>query len=159
MGLDMYLHRKTGVMKELQHDDIYRPEGTYTFRGYDWGSDEPPPDWHDGVTEVAYWRKANQIHAWFVEHCQGGVDECQMTPIDMEQIKALYDLCSNLLANRDPGEAAALLPPVGGFFFGSTDIDEYYWSDLEATVDQLRPLVENPPTPTNPYSLVYHSSW
>ena len=26
---------------------------------------------------VAYWRKANAIHSWFVENCQDGVDECQ----------------------------------------------------------------------------------
>ena len=25
---------------------------------------------------LAYWRKANQVHAWFVEQVQGGKDDC-----------------------------------------------------------------------------------
>jgi len=33
-----------------------------------------------------------------------------------------------------------LLPPSEGFFFGSSDIDDYYWQDLEYTVEQLKDI-------------------
>lgn len=160
MGLDMYMYRKDGVMKRLTDEDIYRSEEECAaFRDMPW--DQRPKDYfyQDGAEQCAYWRKENAIHAWFVDHCQGGVDECQLTPLDMEQVKALFDLCEKLLANRNRAEAFAALPPRTGFFFGGTDVDEWYWRGLEGTVEQLRPLVENPPTPASPYSLAYQSSW
>jgi hypothetical protein len=47
---------------------------------------------------VAYWRKANAIHKWFVEECQGGVDECQMSdPISREKLTELRDLAQAVL--------------------------------------------------------------
>ena len=33
-------------------------------------------------TEAGYWRKANQIHGWFVNKCQDGVDDCQLTQLE-----------------------------------------------------------------------------
>ena len=44
--------------------------------------------------EFAYWRKFNALHAWFVKHCQNGVDQClpsrQITKDDFKAL--LYDL-------------------------------------------------------------------
>ena len=34
-----------------------------------------------------------------------------------------------------------LLPSQGGFFFGSTEYDEYYMQDIENTIEQLEPLL------------------
>jgi len=46
------------------------------------------------ITErVGYWRKANQIHAWFVHNVQGGRDECQESEVSREQLGELLDLC------------------------------------------------------------------
>ena len=30
---------------------------------------------------IAYWRKANAIHGWFVAECADGVDESQQIPV------------------------------------------------------------------------------
>lgn len=105
----------------------------------------------DGEREVAYWRKANQIHSWFVDNVQGGVDECQESPVTRAQLETLRQLCMEALDTKNPN----LLAPRAGFFFGSTEIDEYYWEDLRDTIDQLDKVLALPEY----IDLVYQSSW
>jgi hypothetical protein len=104
--------------------------------------------------QSAYWRKANHIHAWFVDNVQGGVDDCDGYPVSLEQLAGLVTTCERVLA--DHSRAAELLPPRSGFFFGSTDFDEWYFKDLEDTIRQLKPLLE-PGTGCTEY--MYQSSW
>lgn len=84
---------------------------------------------------VAYWRKANAIHRYFVENCADGVDNCQPVYVDGSQIEELVNLCKEVLA--DHSKASELLPTQEGFFFGSTEYDEWYFKDLEKTVKML----------------------
>jgi hypothetical protein len=53
-----------------------------------------------------------------------------------------------------------LLPPTSGFFFGSTNIDEYYWQDIEETHKQLTELLDEI-TEENKwnYCIEYQASW
>lgn len=88
-----------------------------------------------GDFEAAYWRKANQIHDWFVQNVQDGVDECDEYLVTREQLMSLVETCQKVLADRDLAEE--LLPTTSGFFFGSTDYDQYYFEDLEATVEKI----------------------
>lgn len=90
---------------------------------------------------AAYWRKANAIHKWFVDNVQGGNDQCQLSYVSREQLQKLYNLCSEVLA--DKSLAATKLPPQSGFFFGSTEISDWYWSDIQYTVEQLKNLLDN----------------
>ena len=106
--------------------------------------------------EVAYWRKANQIHRWFVENVQEGNDDCGNYYVERDQLVQLRDLCDSLLANRDNKEALEKLPPRSGFFFGGTEVDEYYWSDLESTVEQINRALADVSEKAEFY---YHSSW
>lgn len=55
---------------------------------------------------VGYWRKANQIHSWFVRECQGGVDECQPTEVEIDKLKELRAVCLQVLSSTQlvPGE-------------------------------------------------------
>lgn len=138
MGLDMYLTRRTYV-KNWEHRD---PEERHTVT-YDgplaYAIDASRVS--ELVEDVAYWRKSNQIHHWFVENCQEGVDDCRETLVTGDQLRGLYHLCTKLLANRDYDEAQEVLPSQSGFFFGSTDDEDWYWDDLEQTVEQLRPFL------------------
>ena len=68
------------------------------------------------------------------------------------QLKELVDICKKVL--DDHSLAEELLPTEEGFFFGSTDYDEYYYKDLEETVEMLEPLLEDE---VGEYS--YCSSW
>jgi hypothetical protein len=107
---------------------------------------------------VGYWRKTNQVHAWFVEQCQDGVDECQISDaIDPSKLLELKELCEKVLA--DHSLADALLPTRPGFFFGDTAYDEWYFSDLKETVELLERVLTNPAARRDDVTFHYHSSW
>lgn len=107
--------------------------------------------------EIMYWRKANAIHDWFVRVVQDGVDECQNHFVTEQQLIDLRDLVTLVLDSKDPALAEVNLAPATGFFFGPTDIDEYYWSYLERTVEQLNWILQN--TNFDEYYVIYCSSW
>ena len=49
------------------------------------------------LTEVAYWRKANAIHGWFVNNVQNGVDKCQKSPVTRQQLNELLSVCHEVI--------------------------------------------------------------
>lgn len=103
--------------------------------------------------EVCYWRKVNAVHQWFVDNCQGGEDDCRQSHVSREQLENLLQGCKDVLANRD--KADEILPTASGFFFGSTEYDEYYFNDIEDTVNQL----ENVLKLDDEWDFYYQSSW
>ena len=107
---------------------------------------------HVEVT-CAYWRKANQIHKWFVDNVQGGNDNCGEYYVNQTKLVELLNLVNKALAERNPN----LLPPQEGFFFGGTDIDEWYWNDLKNTKDKLERIFALPDM--SKLSFYYTSSW
>jgi hypothetical protein len=102
-----------------------------------------------------YWRKANQIHRWFVLNTMDGVDDGTPSgPIHGEVLADLVDRCKQVL--ETPLLAAQLLPTQSGFFFGSVDYDEWYIADLKDTVEQLDTVFQTYP---KPLVLRYRASW
>jgi hypothetical protein len=165
MGLDMYLSAKKNVEKvvwsalrdneELSYDS---PEAINPL----WKNIVDVADMADVATDIygvrvevtcAYWRKANQIHNWFVKNIQGGNDNCGEYYVSMDKLDELFDLVNKALDSRDPN----LLPPREGFFFGGTDIDEWYWQDLKNTKAQLEKIFALPQL--SDLSFSYSSSW
>lgn len=104
---------------------------------------------------VAYWRKANEIHKWFVDNVQKGKDDCGNYYVERKQLQWLVEMCKDVLSNKE--NAADILPTRSGFFFGSTDYDEYYFKDLENTVEMLENVINNPKLQR--WAFEYHSSW
>lgn len=104
---------------------------------------------------VAYWRKANQVHQWFVLNCGDGEDNCQQMYVSREQLGELLETCKSVKAG---GEKVAdeLLPPQSGFFFGSTDIDDWYWQDIDNTIEQLEEVLSTVP---EGWDFEYQASW
>ena len=127
--------------------------------------------WESIFAEVGYWRKANAIHKWFVENVQNDVDDCGYYEVSKEQLEELLEICVKVKAGTklaqgyvkngeqfangmwcpcyEEGEyiensevAAALLPTQGGFFFGSTEYDQWYMADIEETIDILTKALE-----------------
>lgn len=107
------------------------------------------------TVNVAYWRKSNHIHSWFVTNVQDGVDECQESLVDREQLTELLEICKRVAADHSLAEE--LLEPKGGFFFGSTEIDEWYFSDLDNTIAMLEKVLNNPKF--EHCDFYYQSSW
>ena len=104
--------------------------------------------------QVGYWRKANQIHSWFVNHVQGGVDNCEEYRVTRDQLQLLLDNCKLVLMNKE--EAKTLLPRQEGFFFGSYEYDEFYWYDIQDTIDQIEKILNEYP---EEWDFQYQSSW
>ena len=148
MGLDMYLDKRTYV-KYWEHngDDNYEVKVTK--------KNEPtnidPKKVKYIIEEAGYWRKANQIHRWFVENVQDGVDNCGDYYVERNQLQALLDLCK--IVQKDHSKAEELLPSASGFFFGGTDYDEWYYNDIENTIKILESALEDGD------EFYYSSSW
>jgi hypothetical protein len=148
MGLDMYLTAKRYVWNYKDEDKALQ----------DQLDDVMKDDLAEGmrVKEVSvdafYWRKANHIHKWFVDNCQDGEDDCREYWIEAKQLVQLKELCESVLLNKDVG----LLPTEGGFFFGSTDYDEWYWSEIEETAKGLEKVLK---LDTGKWDFYYRASW
>lgn len=47
-------------------------------------------------SEVGYWRKANQIHNWFVENIQNGVDDRERYEVSKADLQKLLMICKKV---------------------------------------------------------------
>ena len=89
---------------------------------------------------LATWRKANQIHNYMVREFGKGKDDqdpIHLTDKHLEQLLSVIREVGN-----DPVKAQKLLPPTDGFFFGSQEIDRWYWNDLAYTKEKLEKILE-----------------
>lgn len=102
---------------------------------------------------VAYWRKVNSIHQWFVDNCGQGEDDCRPYFVSREKLEELRETVRDAIGNHD----ADLLPPASGFFFGSTEVDEWYWRDLDDTLEKLNAILTNPKF--DGWEFEYQASW
>jgi hypothetical protein len=182
MGLDMYLEKRTYVknwdwMKSEDRHQISVQRGGHP-------TEIKPERISHIIEQVAYWRKANAIHQWFVDNVQRGNDDCKEYYVQAEQLQDLLSLCTQVLnaselvdgeiANgytvedgkkipivesgktvKNPSTAQQLLPTQEGFFFGSTDYDQWYIDDIKYTKDTLEKVLAEEPCGDYYYS----SSW
>jgi hypothetical protein len=215
MGLDMYLKAERKVpglnTEGLDFDRDENPPSVY-LSGYSFAGEEEQKRYAEALkasglesvaekdspglyvmagdppkvlATVAYWRKANAIHKWFVDECQGGVDECQLSdPISREKLVELRGLCQRVVDScqlvegkvvngytgtpqgwepiiedgktvANPAVAEEVLPTASGFFFGGTDYDEYYMGDITRTIAHIDRVLQAPDDTV----FRYRSSW
>ena len=102
---------------------------------------------------AAYWRKANPVHNWFVKNVQDGTDDCAAYYLSIDKLRELAALCQKVIDEKSPH----LLPPQEGFFFGNTDINQYYWDCLKDTIQQIDRILLLPNL--EELHLEYQSSW
>lgn len=154
MGLDMYLSAKKYLSPYFDAADGEKIKSINEIFGVD--SDDVDDYGVKEVTfRVAYWRKANAIHQWFVDNVQDGLDECQESHVPREKLQELMALCESIIA--EPNKGASVLPTAGGFFFGSTKYDEYYLGDIQHTAARIKKIL-NDPVFTN-CEFYYQASW
>lgn len=163
--------------------DFYKQK-KYT-RHFDWDKNDTCA-YETIFTEIAYWRKANEIHNYFVEYAQHGVDDCGTYDVSKKQLEDLLYKCKEVkriavlekskVVNgytfqngkeipmyedceviANEDEVAAILPTRSGFFFGSTDYDKYYMEDINYTIDVLERVLAE--TDFDTEAVCYHSSW
>ena len=107
--------------------------------------------------EVAYWRKVNMIHYWFVKNVQEGNDNCDEYYVTIEQLQTLLDLCKKVKEDVELGKE--LLPTAEGFFFGSTEYDEYYMENIDYTIGALTTIIKKHSEEDLDSDYYYRSSW
>lgn len=207
MGLDMYLNRMNKVegltLKQILIIDKYLSwrddEAARKYTLKDWcgvnQKDLPPKELVKHYEQncqgapsedVGYWRKANQIHNWFVENVQDGEDDCGCYEVSQEQLEGLLETCK-LIKNKcklikgkvkaseyfqdgkwvteyEDGQvlenyeiAEEYLPTRAGFFFGGTDYDEWYMQDIDNTIQIIEKVLEE--TDFEAQMILYSSSW
>ena len=98
MGLDMYLKAKVYVSgyEHSAEEDQKRYRRAVGLVGLEAVADPGAPSAEVSVT-VAYWRKANAIHGWFVRNVQDGEDDCGDYYVTREQLHELRYLCRKVL--------------------------------------------------------------
>ena len=207
MGLDMYLCRTKRIngitIKQAQNIEAYLSwrdnERARKYTLEEWSGvrekDVPPQSvikyYEEQIKntkdeEVGYWRKANQIHNWFVENVQDGEDDCGSYEVSKWQLEELLDICKLIknkcklingrvkvgehlengkwVADYEDGQildnaeiAEEYLPTRSGFFFGGTDYDEWYMGDIDDTIQIIEKVLDE--TDFETQIVFYSSSW
>ena len=158
-----------------------------------------------GDYEAAYWRKANQIRQWFVNHIEefNEDDNCEYYNVTKELLERLIIDCHCVLLSRNGvkvddklkkkmdkvktlsergvgGEKDGakdtlekmerkyglsgvtvkpeeIMPTSSGFFFGSTEYDDWYYNTLENTIEMCQKVIDETNWETE--VVVYTESW
>jgi hypothetical protein len=169
MGLDMYMSKKTYV-KQWSHN---KPEEQFNVdvkKGGEPFNKIKPERVSYVVEQVAYWRKFNALHNWFVENCQDGRDECQESYVDRTKLEELLETLLKVKevyenspkkkvqvesgwsngeksfveveVPEDTDTLDELFPTSSGFFFGGTEYDEYYIQEVNETIELIEGLLK-----------------
>ena len=164
--------------------DFYAPYEIVSYSDWDTKHENP---WYSIREEIGYWRKANHIHGWFVNHVQDWEDDCEFhREVTEEDLKDLMADCEKVLSSTRlvPGKVYAgetyengrwtkkwidgmvlendkvarkVLPKTAGFFFGDGGYEEWYYKYLEETVEICRKALET--TDFEKQMIYYRSSW
>ena len=110
MGLDMYLTAELSVYdcrwdrdkdgnikKDVHKDRVKEMKTNEKIRKL--FPDAPKTDNLNFIRvefEAGYWRKANQIHNWFVKNVQDGKDDCGRYYVSKEKMQELLNICKQI---------------------------------------------------------------
>ena len=91
---------------------------------------------------VGYMRKHNHLLPYFKYE-----DNCSDRFVSKSEVEAFIDDAKTVISHRyedDAQEVAEdLIPTESGFFFGSTEYDEYYYADLEEDIRIFEEILDN----------------
>jgi len=168
MGLDQYLEARQYVSKRNWLDDGHEENANYHIIQPMTQTGVIDPDSFSGITleyTAAQWRKANAIQRWMEDNLTvEGLENCQSYSISSEKLKELREACNRVLAATSDKTAKVAeengLAPMQGFFFGSYDFDEWYFRDLEYTVETINRLDRaGALNPESDVSFTYRAWW
>lgn len=86
--------------KDVPKGDVRKfYEPFFTVKYSEWDT-EKKYGWGRITEQVGYWRKANEIHNWFVKNVQDGEDDCGYhNEVTKEILEELLDICQIVLNN------------------------------------------------------------
>lgn len=132
MGLDMYLYAKKYIGTWREEDSEPRDQ-ILAALGLEIDDIEEGGIYVD--IPVAYWRKAQMVHNWFVSEIQNGEDNCSDYYASRDTLVELREWCLDEVDQGDPE-------------------DPY---QLQHTADMLGKILDNPKFAH--YDFEYTSSW
>lgn len=188
MGLDMFLYR-TKKVDGLDIDDYNKIDNAVSnvdeFIDIEksMSADEYKPayaelneiviqrgnsfSWWSIFEDIGYWRKANQVHNFFVQECQEGIDECQLSIITKDKLEDLLGRCKRAMKLKkiylndgiikDGQGLETFLPTTSGFFFGGNEFNEWYFQDIAETKKLITKVLKE--TDFDKQIIFYRSSW
>lgn len=162
MGLDVYFYKGkrknynayTKAFKEWQekepesgkmaHDEYEKlskaKQEEIQKENSEWYESQPKMDKYD-ITDIGYFRKVNFLMAFFKYE-----DNCEFKEIAKCELEDLVERCNAVLTTPKKSrqeKAEDLLPTQSGFFYGSTDYNEWYYKDVEDVRDWASEVLEN----------------
>lgn len=145
MGLDQYIKKSTFADNKLKYQlgQLNLPAGIKAERI------------SNIQEEIAYFRKFNALHLHIVECEETDDDNCRDFYFN-PYIRTLKEICDEILIDKDPEKAHSLLHTGDGFFFGSTEYDEWYFEDVQKLHDVLVGILEEDPQLDHSY---YYYAW
>ena len=144
-------------------------------------------DYWDFDKEEIYWRKANMVHKFFCdngeeieeqviykiskENLQELLDKCNevLKKVILKEGKIQNGSTYNSKTGQwepileegkyieNAEEIAEILPTMNGFFFGSTEYDEYYLEDIKYTKEKIENILDT--IDFNEEECYYLASW
>ena len=122
LGYDAYHNKLESIKKPDEVKEVFDKAENYCY-----------------AVENAYFRKVNFIYEFFRNEM---TDESCV--VSKSRIKVLIDSCKNVLKNKgDEDYAKEALPTTGGFFFGSTEYDKWYWKNVKNCLQQMTKLYKS----------------
>jgi hypothetical protein len=165
MGLDSYLYKKTYV-QNWEHDS---PEKRYSVDVKQGGfnSKIKPERISYIIEQVGYWRKFNALHGYIVDTFASGEDNCQQIYLDnysliqiLDTLKQAKDILDSDASDEEKSDKLSdVFPTAEGFFFGSTDYEDYYAECVDNAILLLSDLIDECDDDNYSYSFYYQASW
>lgn len=109
--------------------------------------------------QIAYWRKFNALHKYITDLLDVEEDDCVEMDLsdteircilrDLYEVKDILDKAERIYdpdqteeekddwwcySQETDDAVKAILPPCAGFFFGSQEIDAYYYEDVKRSI-------------------------
>lgn len=103
---------------------------------------------------IGYLRKANVVYAFAENETAYGIDGKEVTFMTYEELLMLEDACKYVLQEGKDLAAegrfeelkelgSTHLPTKDGFFFGSTEYNEWYIQNVEWVLEEIRKIKSN----------------
>lgn len=135
MGLDIYFAKaKRSAYYKYQEDEREFDKLSEEEKEEIWAKNEQPKI--EGNEEIGYFRKVN-----FLMQELAYYGNCEFKEITRDSLEELKRKCLAVLENHELAED--LLPTCSGFFYGSTEYDEWYFQDVQAVLDWVEGVLEN----------------
>lgn len=89
--------------------------------------------------KAAKLRKCNMLHTWVSAYCEREPENCEEIKLPRSAVEKMISDVEIVLS--DPTLGPTILPTTDGFFFGSTEYDDFYLAKIEDVAVRLSDML------------------